>query len=405
MEYSFKELYSIIDGDRGKNYPQSNDFCDEGYCLFLNAGNVTKTGWSFDDVHFITQEKDEKLHNGRLSRGDIVITTRGTVGNVVYYDDSIPFDHVRINSGMVILKNRDEKRLLGAFSYYLLTSPYVQKKISLFCSGSAQPQLPIKDFVKIKVEVPSIDKQQLIVNKVSAYDSLIELNNKRIKLLEQMAENLYKEWFVRFRFPGHETAEFENSIPKGWEICKFSAIVDIMSGGTPNTETAEYYGGNIPFYTPKDSTDCFFAFETITSITDAGLAHCNSKLYPVNTVMITARGTVGNINLISVPMAMNQSCYALKSDVIGSQNYLFFACKREIAKLKKMASGGVFDTIVVKTFDHVQIVLPTKDVVESFDAAINPIMIEIQNLIKQNNNLIKQRDLLLPRLMSGKLEV
>ncbi len=405
MVYKFGQLFEIIDGDRGKNYPGDSDFFDEGYCLFLNAGNVTKSGWSFESNSFIAKEKDEQLRKGRVNRGDTVFTTRGTVGNAAYYGDKVPFDNIRINSGMVILRPKDEAIVDNEFIYYLVTSPLAKKTIELYCSGSAQPQLPIKDFVKIKYDLPSIAKQRQIVSVLNSFDNLIEVNNKRIKVLEQMAENLFKEWFVRFRFPGHESVPFENGLPKGWKPCRFSSIANIMSGGTPSTEHEEYYGGDIPFYTPKDSVDHLFVFDTTLKLTEDGLSHCNSQLYPKDTIMITARGTVGNLNLLATPMAMNQSCYALNSNVIRSQYFLFYMIKREVLKLKKMASGGVFDTIIVNTFDHIKVLLPTNEVVESFDKAVSPIIGQIFNVMEANQNLIKQRDLLLPRLMSGKLEV
>jgi len=277
--------------------------------------------------------------------------------------------------------------------------------ITGYVTGSAQPKLSQGNLNRIKMFFPSPEIQKTIVNYLCLYDNLIEANNKRIKVLEQMAENLHKEWFVRFRFPGHENVEFENGIPKGWKTRRFSSVANILSGGTPKTEYEEYYGGQIPFYTPKDSADSFFVFDTITKLTEDGLRHCNSQLYPQNTIMITARGTVGNLNLLAVPMAMNQSCYALNSDTISSQYFLFFLIKREIQKLKKMASGGVFDTIIVNTFDHIKVLLPTDELINKFDFIVSSIMKEVYSLSKQNINLIKQRDLLLPRLMSGKLEV
>ena len=277
--------------------------------------------------------------------------------------------------------------------------------LSGFDSGASIPSMTSKTYYSIKIDLPDIMTQKKISNVLLRYDKLIEVNNSRIKALEKIAENLYKEWFVRFRFPGYENTEFENGIPKGWEICRFSSIANILSGGTPKTEHEEYFGGQIPFYTPKDSAENFFVFDTITKLTDDGLCHCNSQLFPQNTIMITARGTVGNLNLLAVPMAMNQSCYALNSDTISSQYFLFFLIKREIQKLKKMASGGVFDTIIVNTFDHIKVLLPTNGLINKFDCVASSITKEVYSLSKQNINLIKQRDLLLPRLMSGKLEV
>ena len=274
-----------------------------------------------------------------------------------------------------------------------------------FSGQAAQPGLSVTKLARLRIEMPPKWYQDKVAGILYAYDNLIEVNNKRIKVLEQMAENLYKEWFVRFRFPGHETSGFENGIPKGWNVCRFSSIANVLSGGTPSTDHDEYYGGNIPFYTPKDSSDDYFVFDTISKLTEEGLQHCNSQLYPKNTIMITARGTVGNLNLLAKPMAMNQSCYALTSNTIPSQYFLFFLIKREILKLRKMASGGVFDTIIVSTFDHIKVTIPDKTLIMSFDMLVSPILDETYTLLKQNRNLIRQRDLLLPRLMSGKLEV
>lgn len=274
-----------------------------------------------------------------------------------------------------------------------------------FSGQAAQPGLSVTKLARLRIEMPPKWYQDRVAGILSAYDNLIEVNNKRIKVLEQIAENLYKEWFVRFRFPGHETSGFENGIPKGWNVCRFSSIANVLSGGTPSTDHDEYYGGNIPFYTPKDSSDDYFVFNTISKLTEEGLQHCNSQLYPKNTIMITARGTVGNLNLLAKPMAMNQSCYALTSNTIPSQYFLFFLIKREILKLRKMASGGVFDTIIVSTFDHIKVTIPDKSLIMSFDMLVSPILDETYTLLKQNRNLIRQRDLLLPRLMSGKIEV
>ena len=274
-----------------------------------------------------------------------------------------------------------------------------------FSGQAAQPGLSVTKLARLRIEMPPKWYQDKVAGILYAYDNLIEVNNKRIKVLEQIAENLYKEWFVRFRFPGHETSGFENGIPKGWNVCRFSSIANVLSGGTPSTDHDEYYGGNIPFYTPKDSSDDYFVFDTISKLTEEGLQHCNSQLYPKNTIMITARGTVGNLNLLAKPMAMNQSCYALTSNTIPSQYFLFFLIKREILKLRKMASGGVFDTIIVSTFDHIKVTIPDKSLIMSFDMLVSPILDETYTLLKQNRNLIRQRDLLLPRLMSGKLEV
>ena len=251
--------------------------------------------------------------------------------------------------------------------------------------------------------IPDIEIQNKIASILSSYDDLIENNEKQIKLLEEAAQRLYKEWFVDFRFPGHEQVQIIDGVPTGWKRCIFSEITSIMSGGTPKTNIQEYYDGNIPFYTPKDSDDSFFSFDTITHISDSGLKNCNSQYYPAGTVIITARGTVGKTTILAVPMTMNQSCYAIKCDILNSPYYLFFSLNQEVASLRTMANGGVFNTIIKKTFDSIHIDIPTQDVLTRFNGLISPIMEQIKMKMRQKTLLSEARNRLLPKLMSGEI--
>ena len=404
MIYQIGQLADIIDGDRGKNYPKQNEFFPEGYCLFLNAGNVTPNGFSFEENSFITQEKDDLLRKGKLQRGDIVYTTRGTVGNAALYSESVPFENIRINSGMVILRCHEDI-VDKQYLYQVLKSEHFRPYFKKYCTGSAQPQLPIINFSKIELNIPEVATQRRIADILSAYDDLIENNRKQIKLLEEAAQRLYKEWFVDLLFPGHEHTKIVDGVPEGWGIFRFSDKVKIMSGGTPKTDNSNYYGGEIPFYTPKDSGGAFFAFQTETNITEEGLDNCNSHLYPENTIIITARGNVGKTTLLAVPMAMNQSCYALKSDEINAPYYLFFALNQEIIALRTMSNGGVFNTIVVKTFYRIHIRIPPDNLIQRFENMVTPVMELIKAKTKENFALSEARDRLLPELMSGEVEV
>lgn len=147
----------IIDGDRGKNYPKQEDFSDCGFCLFLNAKNVTAQGFSFENCMYITEEKDALLHNGKLCRGDVVLTTRGTIGNLAFYDTSVPYSNVRINSGMVILRmNRNLVSEIFFMEQFKMQLDSIKSRIA---SGSAQPQLPISTMNKIKMILPQVELQ------------------------------------------------------------------------------------------------------------------------------------------------------------------------------------------------------------------------------------------------------
>ena len=306
----------------------------------------------------------------------------------------------QINS--IVVNNANDYRYVLYLLRYNL--PYLQ--LVGGGSGSGTPIISKNKFAKFRFLVEdNLPTQQKIASILSAYDRLIENNTRRIRLLEQMAENIYKEWFVRFRFPEHEKVEMVNGLPKGWERTVASSIIDVMSGGTPKTDHPEFYGGNIPFYTPKDANDSIFVYNTLTNITEEGLTHCNSQLYPRNTLIITARGTVGKLNLLAVPMAMNQSCFALQFKQKENPFFLYYAIRTEIAKLKKIANGGVFDTIIVKSFDHIKLIIPTRSLMDNFNLKVYSILEQVRNLSYQNQLLTHQRDLLLPRLMSGKLEV
>ena len=334
-------------------------------------------------------------HKAYKVEGPMVVTGRsGSLGSVQYMEGKC----WPLNTSLYV---KDFKGNNPRYVYYFLKTMHLEQ----YNAGAGVPTLNQNHLHSLKINIHEFDVQRRIASILSAYDNLIENNNRRIRLLEQMAENFYKEWFVRFRFPGHKKAEFENGLPKGWREEVASNVIDVMSGGTPKTEKEEFYGGDIPFYTPKDADDSIFVYSTITNITEEGLAHCNSQYYPINTLMITARGTVGKLSLLAVPMAMNQSCFALSFKDRNNPYYLYYSIKNEVSKLKKMANGGVFDTIIVKTFDHIKIVLPTNEMLGAFNMMVSPILGQIQHLQRQNALLSRQRDLLLPRLMSGKLEV
>ena len=187
------DLVDFIDGDRGKNYPTFDEFTSTGYCLFLNASNVTSTGFNFDNCMFVSEEKDILMNKGHLSPYDIVLTSRGTLGNVALYDKHIKYENVRINSGMLIIRPKT-KRLSPYFIYALLKSSYMKAAIERFKSGSAQPQLPIKDLQKITFEIPESDTVLVALDRqFLAVEESISINNNEIGNLKELSNVLLAE--------------------------------------------------------------------------------------------------------------------------------------------------------------------------------------------------------------------
>lgn len=187
------DLVDFIDGDRGKNYPTFDEFASTGYCLFLNASNVTSTGFNFDTCMFVTEEKDKSMNKGRLSLYDIVLTSRGTLGNVALYDRHIRYENMRINSGMLIIRPKTNQ-LSPYFIYALLKSTYMKAAIERFRSGSAQPQLPIKDLQKISFEIPQSDAVLTDLDRqFLSIEESISINNKEIDNLKGLSAVLLAE--------------------------------------------------------------------------------------------------------------------------------------------------------------------------------------------------------------------
>ena len=186
-------ICQIIDGDRGKNYPKQEEFSDSGFCLFLNAKNVTAQGFSFENCTYITEEKDALLRNGKLCRGDVVLTTRGTIGNLAFYDTSVPYKNIRINSGMVIL--RMNKQVVSEIFFIEQFKMQLDSIKSRIASGSAQPQLPISTMNKIEMILPPIELQNQFAAFVECVDKQKQTVQQSLEKLELMKKALMQEYF------------------------------------------------------------------------------------------------------------------------------------------------------------------------------------------------------------------
>lgn len=419
-KYKLENLVIFIDGDRGKNYPKQDEYLEKGYCLFLNTSNVTKEGFNFSKVNYISESKDKLLRNGRLEFDDIILTTRGTIGNLALYREYMYYP-MRINSSMLILKTKEV--LTSEFLYYLLKTQSMQFHMRLFSSGSAQPQLPVKDLKKIEVMIPSRKVQDEIVSILSNYDKLIENNNRRIQILEQTAEELYKEWFVRMRFPGYENAKFHKGIPEEWEIKKVEEIISFDIGGgwgeesLMNDFTEQAYvirGTDIPNMKYGE-----FNYELLRYHKKSNL---KSRKLESTDIIFEASGGSKDQRLGRTFYVTEEILSMYDNDVICASfcklikfedkylswffyNYLRYAYQTEILSTFEVQSTGISNFGFSKFKKHHQLLVPTSNVMEQFYKLTYPMLLEMQKLGNKNQNLIKQRDLLLPRLMNGTITV
>ena len=301
------------------------------------------------------------------------------------------------------------------FAYYLLKSLNLNQKQV----GSSQPLLTQGILNHIYVHIPE-DKttQQKIALVLSTLDEKIALNNQINATLEQMAKTLYDYWFVQFDFPDENGKPYKSSggemvynetlkrdIPKGWESSNILKVADLLGGGTPRKDNPDFWNGNIPFFTPTDCDNSVFVLKTSDNITDLGLSKSSTKLFKENTIFITARGSVGRMSLNAVPMAMNQSCYALQPKEKSDYSYLFFLTKELVHNLEVKAVGSVFDSIVSNDIEQTFLAIPPNETIKLFIEKAEPIFQKIKLTSSENNQLTKLRDWLLPMLMNGQVTV
>lgn len=272
-----------------------------------------------------------------------------------------------------------------------------------------------------EMAVPAItdkDQQKKIAAVLSALDTKIDCNNRINAELEAMAKALYDYWFVQFDFPDTNDKPYKSSggkmvynatlkreIPEGWSASSVLAVADLLGGGTPTKKKQEFWGGDIPFFTPTDADGTIFKFSTADYITEEGLKGSSTKCFGKHTVFITARGSVGRLVLAGVDMAMNQSCYALRAKPSVSHVFLFFLAKELIHHLQVKSSGSVFDSIVSNDIELTNLAIPKDEVIEKFAAIVEPTFEKIANNTKENQQLTQLRDWLLPLLMNGQVTV
>lgn len=325
-------------------------------------------------------------------------------GKIAKYESDTP----GFGSTEFFILRAKKKKTTADYVYYLSQTHYVrQLAVNSMTGASGRQRADVKFIGNIKWDFPDIVTQNKVADILSSYDNLIENNNKRIKLLEQMAENLYKEWFVRFRFPGYEDTEFEDGMPRGWVREKIGLHYNTCSGGTPSRKHEEYYTeGTIPWVKTGEIKDGII-IHTDECITEAGIKGSSAKLLPQGAVVMAMYGVnIGMLAYLDSEMTCNQACCVFNDkNEINSRHYLFHYLYSIRDYLLLIGFGAAQQNLSQDLIKKVKIVIPPAELIKEFDKQKEPLYQTIRALMMQNDKLIKQRDALLPRLMSGKLEV
>ena len=384
--YFISELIDEISmGPFGSNI-KVECFVDEGIPV-LNGSNLEGYELKEESFRYVTEEKADSINKANAFRGDIVITHRGTLGQIVFIPQNSKYERYVISQSQ--FKVRCNDKILPEYMVYYFHTRVGQHKLLSNASQVGVPALarPSTTFQKIDIDIPDLPSQRRIVAILQAIHDKIALNTAINENLEQQAQALFK-----------------NLIEEIQERVPFTSVIQVLGGGTPKTGKQEYWNGEIPFFTPKD-VGAPYVLTTEKSITPLGLDNCNSRLYPVNTVFLTARGTVGKVSLAGVPMSMNQSCYALAGKDGLHQIIVYHYVLETVKALKHKASGAVFDAIITRDFDTESVPALSSEQIDSFIAVAEPIYSDILNRTIENQRLAALRDTLLPKLMSGEIDV
>jgi len=296
------------------------------------------------------------------------------------------------------------------FLMYSLRSPAGQHEIASKVVGTSQPKLALFRIKELQVPKPNIPTQKKIVSILSAYDDLIENNTRHIKILEKMAQRIYREWFVHSRFPGHEKVKMVESelgmIPEGWNVKQLKDFGEIITGKTPSKKKPEYYGDDIPFIKTPDMHGNMFCISTGEYLSELGASSQKNKTLPPNTLCVSCIGTVGVVSITSTPSQTNQQINSIitKEELLREFLYFLLLGLKDTIGLHG-ATGATMFNLSKGKFESMNVIYPMEVHISHYHKITKPMFDKIKALQYKNSNLRKTRDMLLPKLISGKIDV
>ena len=374
-----RDIAEIQTGPFGSQL-HKEDYVDVGTPI-VTVEHLGSRVFSEQNLPMVSDADKSRLSKYVLKKGDIVFSRVGSVDRCSFVDQK----HDGWMFSGRCLRVRPSEEVEPLFLYYFFCLNATKEFVRSIAVGATMPSINTKLLGEVEVVCPEIEEQRKIADILSKIDDKIEENQKINENLQQQAQVLFTQCY--------EQADV--SVP-------FTDLIQVLGGGTPKTGEASYWNGEIPFFTPKD-VGTPYTLTTEKTITQSGLEHCNSRLYPVNTVFVTARGTVGKVGLAGVPMAMNQSCYALTGKSI-SPLLTYHYTLMTVAHLKHKASGAVFDAIITRDFETETVKKLSDTLAEQFVAVASPIYECILNNTLESKRLADLRNALLPKLMSGELD-
>ena len=398
--WSKRRLVDVADLCLGKMLDQRKNRGE--YLPYLANVNVRWGAFDLSDLRQMRFEAHEKDRYG-LKYGDIVMCEGGEPGRCALWKEEQP--------GMMIQKAlhriRPRNGLDNRFLYYSLLHQGKTGSFAPLFTGATIRHLPGQNLAKVELAIPPLTDQRRIADVLSAYDDLIENNRRRIRLLERAERMLYDEWFVRFRFPGHEDVIAETDVPAGWTTRRLSDICDTIGGGTPSTKVPEYWDGDVTWVVPSDVTnnDCLVLLDSERKITEKGLRESSARMVPAETILMTSRASVGFFALMDREVATNQGFINIIPHDERLRMYLLFNLMSRVAEIRANAKGTTYPEISKGRFRAMNIVIPGVALAEKFSDIALEVVRQVRCLKRSISQLKNARDAFLPRLMNGEIAV
>ncbi|EPO5779998.1 restriction endonuclease subunit S [Vibrio harveyi] len=401
----------------------NSHFCGEEGVPFLRSQNIRPGNVVLEDVKYVTKEFHQKSKKSQLLHGDIAIVRVGqNRGDCAVIPPNLP----EVNCANIVFARLSDIRyseFIGAF----FNTSLGRESLLAVSTGSAQGVLNTKSIAKVVVPVPPLEKAYEIGNVYKSFSDKLELNSQTNQTLEQMAQAIFKSWFVDFEpvkakmngeqlegmdeataslFP--EKLDSETDIPEGWRLSEIGDEVAVVGGGTPSKKNDDFWvDGHIHWTSPKDLSGVQdkVLLDTASKLTEAGLKKVSSGLLPVDTVLLSSRAPVGYLALAKVPLAVNQGYIAMKCEKVLPPEFVLQWCVHRMDEIKQRASGSTFAEISKKNFKPISVVVPSEDVLNAYQKLVKPLYDAITSNARQSEQLSTLRDTLLPKLLSGEIEL
>ena len=426
-EWAYVQLGEVVDLLAGFPFKSAGYVNHPKAPHLLRGDNIGQGTLRWDGAKRWPQEATDKLTPYWLCRGDVVVAM-----DRPWIEAGLKYSSVRETDLPALLvqrvaRLRGSDRLDTRFLNYVIGCRDFTEYVRSVQTGTAVPHISARQIREFEFALPPLPEQRAIAHILGTLDDKIELNRRMNETLEAMARALFKSWFVDFDpvrakmegrdiglpkdiaalFPDRLVDSELGEIPEGWEVKTLAETVEIIGGGTPKTSVPHYWDGDIPWFSVVDAPaqSDIWVVDTAKKATQIGIENSSAQMLPVGTTIISARGTVGRIALVGVPMAMNQSCYGLRRNGQEHGSFNYFTIRALVVMLQQRTHGSVFDTITRDTLAAVYVVSPCPDVIDAYERLVRPALERIRAGLFQSRHLVALRDPLLPKLIGGELRV